>query len=121
MWYIYIENLVGGNKIDTLQNYCQEHFGNYFSLRTFLKSLAPVEREKRKLEQKFAEVLKMWNCTKIALPEEEKNKFCYIFLVILMIFVENLTEVSFNLGLNQEFCKFIEDIQDITECDDTSC
>lgn len=38
-----------------------------------------------------------------------------------MIVVENLTEVSFNLGLNQEFCKFIEDIQDITECDDTSC
>lgn len=80
VWYIYIENLVGGNKIDTLQNYCQEHFGNYFSLRTILKSLAPVEREKRKLEQKFAEVLKIWNCTKIALPEEEKNKFCYIFL-----------------------------------------
>lgn len=62
----------------------------------------------------------MWNCTQIALPEEEKKKFCYIFLVDKMIFVENLTEVSSNLGSNQEFCKFTEDIQDITECDDTS-
>lgn len=50
-----------------------ETLWNFFSLRTFLRSLVAAEREKIKLEKRFAEVLKIWNCTKIALPEEEKK------------------------------------------------
>lgn len=54
--YVYVENLIGGSDIDNLQNYCRKYLGSFFSLKTFLKSLASIEREKIKLEKKFCEV-----------------------------------------------------------------
>ena len=72
--YIYVENLVGSETVTKyITKLLSETLWNFFSLKTFLRSLVAAEREKIKLEKRFAEVLKIWNCTKIALPEEEKN------------------------------------------------
>ena len=51
--YIYVEVLVNqnGDGVEKLRNYCRHFFGNFFSLRTFLRSLAAIEREKVKLEK----------------------------------------------------------------------
>ena len=51
--YIYLEVLVNqnGDGVEKLRNYCRHFFGNFFSLRTFLRSLAAIEREKVKLEK----------------------------------------------------------------------
>ena len=57
--YVYVESLIGGSGIDNLQNYCRKYLGSFFSLKTFLKSLASTELEKIKLEKKFCEVIKI--------------------------------------------------------------
>lgn len=52
---------------------------NFLSLQSFLRSLTAVEKEKIKLEKRFVNVLKIWNSTKIALPEEEKIDLIFYF------------------------------------------
>ena len=48
-------------------------------MQSFLRSLTAVEKEKIKLEKRFVNVLKIWNSTKIALPEEEKIDLIFYF------------------------------------------
>ena len=60
--HVYFENYPDEvNGTECLQNLCRVHFGSFFSLTCFLKSVAAIEREKIKLESKFNEILQIWN------------------------------------------------------------
>lgn len=67
LWYVYVENLIGGKDIENLQKYCRLNYGAFFSMRTMTRSLAVVEKERLKEEKKFAEVLQLWNAKNINL------------------------------------------------------
>ena len=47
--------------VEHLQNDCRLNYGCFYSLRTLLRSLAAIEREKVRLDNKFQEILKLWN------------------------------------------------------------
>ena len=60
--FLYLEMLQDQeNGVDKIQNFFRLHFGNFFSMCVFLKSLAAGEREHIELDKKFMEVLKIWN------------------------------------------------------------
>ena len=65
--FVYVQYLISGDGVRHLQDYCHLYNRNFFSLRTFLKSLASVEREKVKVEKEFQDILKLWNYTEIDL------------------------------------------------------
>ena len=55
---IYFQNYpdeVNGTK--SLQKCCREYHGSFFSLTSFFKYLASIEKEKAKLELKFNNIL----------------------------------------------------------------
>ena len=54
--HIYHGNYTGGE--NEVLKICRKYFGNFFSLTVLSKSLASVEREKKRLELKFSELLK---------------------------------------------------------------
>ena len=60
--HIYHGNYMGGeNEVLNLQKICRKYFGNLSSLTVFLKSLASIEREKRRFELEFNDLLEIWN------------------------------------------------------------
>ena len=60
--FVYVENVLDStNGVENCQAFCRKHFGSFFSLGTFLRTLAIVEREKIKTEKKFVGVLNVWN------------------------------------------------------------
>ena len=61
---IYFKNYLDKvNGTESLQKCCREYHGNFFSLTSFLKCLASIEREKVKLELKFNNILQIWNAS----------------------------------------------------------
>ena len=59
---VYIENFHNEeNGINNLQKLCREYFGNFFSMVSLLNCLVVIEWEKVELEEKFNDLLKVWN------------------------------------------------------------
>ena len=55
---IYFENYPDEvNRTKSLQKCCREYHGSFFSLTSFFKYLASIEKEKAKLELKFNNIL----------------------------------------------------------------
>ena len=60
--HIYVESLVNSTgSVDKLQSSCGHNYGTFYSLRILIRSLAAIERERIKLENKFIKVLEIWN------------------------------------------------------------
>lgn len=47
--------------VEHLQNHWRLNYGCFYSLRALLWSPAAIEREKVRLDNKFQEILKLWN------------------------------------------------------------
>ena len=56
--FVYVQYLIGCDGVRHLQDYCRLYNGNFFSLRTFLKSLASMERERVEVQKNFSRCLK---------------------------------------------------------------
>lgn len=60
--HIYVESLVNSTgSVDKLQSSCGHSYGTFYSLRILIRSLAAIETERIKLENKFINVLETWN------------------------------------------------------------
>ena len=60
--YLYVQNVVTETEsFSELQKLCRLNYGSFYSLRLFLRSLAAIERKRVNLENKFYDVLWIWN------------------------------------------------------------
>ena len=59
--HIFFENYPGQVNGTEPYKIVAEYHGNFFSLTSFLKCLASIEREKIKLELKFNNIFQIWN------------------------------------------------------------
>ena len=65
--YLYVENLISGENVEKLLKYFGFNYGNFYSMKTMLCSLAVIEKEKVKLNKKLEDMLKLWNVESIHL------------------------------------------------------